>query len=237
MLSLYLLNQMNILDTIKATFSPKLIGHVAARLGECEKGVNNALDGIVPVVLGGLINQVASDRAETVFDLSRKAYRATNASLGPLTSILGILGSGTAAGTALARGENLLSMLFGTASQVMASSISDYAGIKVSSAATLLNMVSAVLPAELGQYAIVHNLKARGFAEALLALKGTVRTMLPPGLYGLTCLVWLGGLVTAPARPVIEEERVAAMVQLEATSVVRTIVHWWQGVVSLVRLT
>ncbi|HEX8656919.1 MAG TPA: DUF937 domain-containing protein [Hymenobacter sp.] len=224
---------MNILDTIKATFSPKLVGHIAARMGECEKGINNALDGIVPVVLGGLINQAASGRAEEVFELSQKAYRATNVSLASLTGVLGILGSGSA----LERGEKLLLTLFGTASQVMANSISDYAGIKVSSAATLLNMVSAVLPAELGQYAIVHHLKARGFAEALLSLKGTVRTMLPPGLYGLTCLVWLGGLVTAPAQPVIEEERVAAMVQLEATSVVRAVVHWWQGVINLVRFT
>jgi hypothetical protein len=224
---------MNILDTIKATFSPKLVGHIAARMGECEKGIHNALDGIVPVVLGGLINQAASGRAEAVFELSQKAYRATNASLGPLTGVLGTLGSSSA----LERGEKLLLTLFGTASQVMANSISDYAGIKVSSAATLLNMVSAVLPAELGQYATAHHLKVRGFADALLALKGTVRTMLPPGLYGLTCLVWLGGLVTAPAQPVIEEERVAAMVQLEATSVIRAVMHWWQGVINLVRFT
>ena len=47
----------NLLIAIKDTFSRKLIIHIAARLGEAESGINRALNGNVPVVLGGLISQ------------------------------------------------------------------------------------------------------------------------------------------------------------------------------------
>ncbi|MBD2768044.1 DUF937 domain-containing protein [Hymenobacter sp. BT664] len=225
---------MDILFTIRTTFSSRLVGHIAARLGECEKGITNALAGIVPLVLGGLINKAAAGGSEAIFELSQNAYRSTNASLSSVTGILGILGSGTAPGSGLQRGESLLITLFGTARQGMANSISDYACIKVNSAATLLSMVSAVLPAVLGQYAATYNLKARGVMETLLALKGKVRTMLPPGLYGLTCLAWLGGIT---AIPVAKNERGArvATVRLEVATVIHSVVHWWQGLLTLVR--
>jgi len=46
----------NLLIAIKDTSSRKLIVYIAARLGEAESGINRALNGILPVVLGGLIS-------------------------------------------------------------------------------------------------------------------------------------------------------------------------------------
>ena len=46
----------NLLIAIKGIFLRKLIIHIAARLGEAESGINRALNGILPVVLGGLIS-------------------------------------------------------------------------------------------------------------------------------------------------------------------------------------
>ena len=59
----------NLLIAIKDTFSRKLIIHIAAWLGEAESGINRALNGNVPVVLGGLISQTKAGDSQAVHSL------------------------------------------------------------------------------------------------------------------------------------------------------------------------
>jgi hypothetical protein len=185
---------LSLLGTIKKTFSRELSTHLAARLGESENGIRNALGGIVPVVLGGFINKARNDGGRAVFELSQSASAVANGRYDTLTGMLGLLGSGHAPEGGLAAGERLLEMLFGTGSRSIAEPIGNYANIRPASAQALLSLTGAVLPDLLGKYSAQRQMQAKDFAALLLGQKSKVRAMLPPGLSGLTGLLWLGGL-------------------------------------------
>lgn len=190
----------NLPKIIKATFSRELVGHIASRLGESETGIGKALDGLLPVVLGGVINKAGAGDGQTVYDLSLTAFSATNGKLDSVTAVLGIMGSGLAAHGVLAQGETLLATVFGTSNALIAEAIGHHAGIGTDSVGIVLTLVGALLLALLGQLAVAQNLRPEAFAAELLRLKSAVRGMLPRGLHGLTGHLWLGGIGTPAAR-------------------------------------
>ena len=190
----------SLLDSIKTSFSHPLVGHLAARLGEGVTGINKALDNIVPLVLGGIIQKANSGGAQSVFDVSQQAYRAASTSLGSITGLLGIIGRGTATFESVWPGANLLEKLLEASGQQLAGPISEYAGIKMSSAATLCEMVGAVLLTLLGQHAAQHHLTADGTAAELASLQTPVHAMLTCNLPSRAKLLWLSEAVQAVAQ-------------------------------------
>ena len=199
------------LNTITACFSRELITHLAARLGETEAGVRTALDGIVPLVLGGLINRAGMDNGEGVYRMAQNACQAADGYHNTLVGVLGLLGSGAAYEGGLAQGERLLATLFGAGSCSIGGPISQYAAIRPASARTLLRLAGAVLPDLLGQFATAHKLQAREMAKLLFGLKKKVRAMLPAALTGLTALLWLGGLGNTARQTVATTKRMRPM--------------------------
>jgi hypothetical protein len=186
----------SLLNTVNQSFSHEFVGHVAARLGEGESGIRNALGGILPMVLAGLINKVGIDEGATVLELSKAASEAAQGRYDSLTGLLGLLGSGYTPGGGLAAGEQLLGTLFGTYKCDLAELIGTHAGIRASSARDLFALAGVVLPDLLGQLASRLRLRATEVAALLLGLKKEVRALLPAGMHGLTGLLWLGGLGT-----------------------------------------
>lgn len=184
----------NLLIAIKGTFSRKLIIHIAARLGEAESGISRAVSGIIPVVLGGLISQTQAGASQAVHNWSQDACHATQNSLTSVTGLLGMLGSGLAPGSAMARAESVLAALFGAGgSAVVAGPIGDYAGIRAESAVALVQLASAVVLALLGKLAANARLTSAGLGTELLGLRGHVREALPSALYGTA-----GPMLVAP---------------------------------------
>ncbi len=177
----------NLLIAIKGTFSKILITHIAARLGEAESGISRALSGIVPVVLGGLISQTQAGASQAVHSWSQDACHATQSSLASVTGVLGMLGSGLAPGSAMARGESIMAALFGAGgSALVAGPIGDFASIRAESAVALVQLASAVVLALLGERAASARLTPAGLGTELLSLRGHVRETLPSALYGTT---------------------------------------------------
>lgn len=140
-----------------------------------------------------------------------------------MTGLLGIVGSGDTLGGAMVQGDCLLTNLFGANSGTIADAVSAYAGIKPSSAKTLLGTAGVVVPALLGQYASSHNLKAIGTAWLLVGLKGQVRSLLPAGLHGLTGVLRLGRLGNWAA-PAANGRLAASRVAPTVAGGLRT---WW----------
>lgn len=184
----------NLLIATKGIFSRKLIIHIAARLGEAESGISRALSGIIPVVLGGLISQTQAGASQAVYSWSQDACHDTQNSLASVTDVLGMLGSGLAPGSTLARGESMLAALFGAGgSALIAGPIGDYAGIRAESAVALVQLTSAVVLVLLGKQAVNARLTPAGLGTELLGLRRYVREVLPNALYGTT-----GPLLMAP---------------------------------------
>ena len=199
-----------LLDTIKTSFSHKLVGHLAARLGEGVAGTNKALANIVPLVLGSIIEKANSGEAQSVFDLSQQAYRAASANLGSVTGMLGVIGRGVATYGSVGPGTNLLVELLDVSGEELAGPISAYAGIKTDSTVALCEMVTAALLALLGQHAACRHLTAEGTAAGLASLRDPVRAMLACNYRSRLRLLWLRravqvmSLTEAHPRPELE---------------------------------
>ena len=212
----------SLLDTIKASFSRELVGHLAARLGEGVTGITKALDNIVPLVLGGIIQQANSGGAQSVFDLSQQAYQASSTGLGSVTGLLGIIGRGTATLDSAWSGTNLLVKLLDASGEELAGPISTYAGIKPDSAAALCEMVSVALLALLGQHVASRHLTAGAAAAELTSLQAPVRSMLACNYQSRVRLLWLSGAVLAGSLVVMYSR----WLRIASASVGFTLIFW-----------
>ncbi|MBF9220841.1 DUF937 domain-containing protein [Hymenobacter ruricola] len=172
-------------DTLKTTFSPELVGHLAARLGESEQRTQKALDAAIPVLLGGLVAKAATGSAQELLGLSQQALRLAPAGASTVTGVLGILGSGAAVGGAMWQAEALLVELLGATKTVAQEAVGEFSGVKAATAAALLPLVGAVLPAMLAAHAAAHHLCAQELAAALASWHGQVQKTLPTGQLAL----------------------------------------------------
>lgn len=187
-------------SAITRAFPRELISHLAARLGEGENGLKRALDGILPVMVGSMGRQAETSDSQLLFEWSSRAYQTTQYGLGSVTGMLGILGSGSGADSAMTQGETLVLVLFGNSWQTIAASVSRYAQVKRTTAITLLTLVGAVLPGLLGQYAERNRLAATAVTANLIGVKNQLNNLLP---FDLRAVAGSLGLTTntRPARP------------------------------------
>jgi hypothetical protein len=129
---------MSIIDLIKGQLGPSLVSQAASQLGESESGVSKAMESLLPVILGGA------------------AENATKP--GFFDQVTGLAGSGILSN--LMGGSNnslvssLVTMLFGDKLGGIVSAISNFSGVKESSANSLMNLVSGAALGSLGKHAV-----------------------------------------------------------------------------------
>ncbi|MBH8571220.1 DUF937 domain-containing protein [Microvirga sp. STS02] len=186
-------------SAITRAFPRELISHLAARLGEGENGMKRALQGVLPVMMGGMARKAEASDAQLLFEWSNRAYLTTPYGLGSVTGMLGILGGGQEAGSAMMQGETLLLVLFGNSWQTIAASVSRYAQVKRTTASTLLMLVGAVLPGLLGQYAERNRLSAAAVTANLISIKNRLNNLLPGDLRAVADALGLTA-TTQPAK-------------------------------------
>lgn len=180
----------NLLNTVSGLFNNDLIGRAASSLGESEGSIQKAIGGLVPSVLTGLLNKASSGGgtgASGILDMAKQA-----ASSGILGNLSGLLGGSSGGGSM----SGLLSMagsLFGDKLGNVTSLISNYAGIKSSSASSLLNLTAPAALGTLGKYANENNLNSGGLLSFLNTQKDSILSAIPSGL-GLASALGLGSL-------------------------------------------
>lgn len=166
----------NLPETVKGYFTNELIGKASAYLGESESGVTKAISGILPSFLGGLINKSSSpDGARSVAQLAQEQHQS--GVLDNLSSLFGGQGSDW-----LSKGANVLAGLFGGKADAMSQLISNFSGIKSSSASSLMSMAAPAVLGFLGKHAADNNLDAGSLASLLGSQKATVNAAIPSGL-------------------------------------------------------
>lgn len=169
----------NLLDAVKNHFSPDLVAKASSYLGENENVVIKALTGIIPAVMGGLISKGTSSEggAREVLDMARNANRS--GILGGLGNIL------SGEGDWINKGAGFLSTIFGDRASNIISTIASYAGIKNSSASSLMSLAAPVGLGTLGKYSEDNNLDSNGLMHFLSSQKNAVMAALPAGLSAL----------------------------------------------------
>ncbi len=178
----------NILDAVKSHLTPTLLSKASSFLGESDSAVGKAISGLLPTVIGGLISKSSSGEAGSneVYSMAKEAHNS-----GFLGSLGDIFSDG---GGLLSIGSGLVKSIFGTKADNMVDSISNFAGVKKSSANSLMSMIAPVALSTLGGHARTANLNSGGLMSLLNSQKSTILNMLPGGLSSLAGMLGLGKL-------------------------------------------
>lgn len=166
----------NLIEAAKGLFNNELIGKASSLLGESDNAVSKALGGIIPSLLGGLIDKTSgSEGAATVAQLAKETNEQ-----GIAGNLAGLLGDTDGL---LAKGAGLLSGLFGKdAASLLSNVIAQFSGVKNSSAGSLLSMAAPAVLGMLGNHAKNNNLDAAGMGSLLSSQKDSIAAALPAGL-------------------------------------------------------
>lgn len=166
----------NILDLVKDQVSGHLAKQASSFLGESESGVSKALGGIMPALLGGMINKSSSDSgAQGIMDIIGKL------DMGTLGNIAGIFGGGAGSvGGVVNSGGGIVESLLGSKSTGLIDFIANMAGLKSSSSSSLLKMAAPFLMSIVGKQVAG---KGVGFLKDLImGQKSSVAAAMPAGL-------------------------------------------------------
>lgn len=173
----------DLLDTLKNLFNNEFSSKAATQLGESESGIQKALGGIIPLILTGLLNKAGSTS-----DTGGLATLVKEAAGSNFSNV-----SGGLAGNLLSKGADILRSLFGNKAGQIASTIASYAGIKETSADTLLQTAAPAALGVVGQQAGGENLSVSSLLSFLNSQKDSILHAVPAGL-GLKELLGLGNL-------------------------------------------
>lgn len=166
----------DLLESAKNIFNNNVVSQASSQLGESEGGIQKALSGIVPVVLSGLLNKAGSSgNAGSLLDMVKGVAGEANPG-----AVAGAIQGG--AGGLLAKGADLLRSLFGDKVDSIISMLSNFAGIKESSASTLLQSAAPATLGTVGQYAVQNNLTPNSFLSLLDTQKDKILGAIPGGL-------------------------------------------------------
>ncbi|GEP98126.1 DUF937 domain-containing protein [Chitinophaga cymbidii] len=163
----------DLLDTLKNLFNQEFSQKAATQLGESESSVQKALGGIIPAILTGLLH-----KAGTTTDAGGLADMVKEISL---------------AGNLPGKGADILRSLFGNRAGQVTGTIARYAGIKESSADTLLQTAAPATVGVVGQQAGGEDLNATSLLSFLNNQKEAILHAVPAGL-GLKDVLGIGNL-------------------------------------------
>jgi outer membrane protein OmpA-like peptidoglycan-associated protein len=210
----------NLLDSVKGLITNELVGKAASSLGESESGVSKAMSGIIPSVLGGLVSKAASGGAgaSSILDMAKSA-----AGSGILGNLGGLFGGG---GGLLDSGLGMVKNLFGDKIGGIAGLISSFAGIKESSASSLMSMAAPAALGALGKHASDNNLSANGLASLLTSQKDSILSALPSGLGSLSGMLGLGSIGSAISSATGSVKSAASSAAHHAEEKARSGVKW-----------
>jgi outer membrane protein OmpA-like peptidoglycan-associated protein len=134
------------------------------------------MSAVFPVLLGSLANRSSdSSFASTLFNLVSDP--ANDGSL--VGNVASLLSPGASSSPMMALGGKLLGSLFGNNLGSLGNSLAGYAGVKQSSAASMLNVAAPLVLSMLGKAVKSGNLNVGSLASLLTGQKGTFAAALP----------------------------------------------------------
>ncbi len=166
----------NLAEATKSLISKDLITKASAFFGESETGISKALSGVIPVVLGGLIDRSAThEGAAAVANMATEQHQA-----GILDTLHNFFDNNSE--SLLNKGAGLVNNIFDSKVSAIAGLLSNFSGVKTTSASSLLCMATPVVLAFLGKNASTNNLNANGIANMLSNQKDNISASIPAGL-------------------------------------------------------
>jgi outer membrane protein OmpA-like peptidoglycan-associated protein len=161
------------MDSVKGLLGNDFISKASNMLGEEETKVQNAVSGIVPSVLTGILNKAGSGEGTAMLRIAKETANS---------GILSSIGNFLASSGLLARGADLLNSLFGDRATDVANAISSFSGVKSTSATALMSVAAPAALGVIGQRADAINMNTSSFLSVLNNQKDEILNAIPPGL-------------------------------------------------------
>lgn len=169
----------NIVDALKGYVTSELVSKAASMLGEDASGITKAASGLIPTILGGMLNKSTDTSAfGNIFSSLQDKQNA-----GWMDNLGGLIGGGN-----LAQNDpkdiagGLMGSLFGSKVGGILDLISSVAGIKKSSSSGLLGMVAPLVMSYLGRKIRKEGLDAFGLSKFLGGQSANIMGALPAGM-------------------------------------------------------
>lgn len=203
----------NIVDALKGYVTSELISKAASMLGEDASGITKAASGLIPTILGGMLNKSTDTSAfGNIFNsLQDKQSDSWLDNLG------GLVGSGN-----LAQNDpkdiagGLMGSLFGSKVGGILDMVSSVAGIKKSSSSGLLGMVGPLVMSYIGRKIRKEGLDAFGLSKFLGGQSANIMSALPDGMGDLIGFAKnTGGSIGSSARETVSKAASTATQHME----------------------
>lgn len=163
----------NLIESVKEILSGDMTNKMAGILGESPANVQQAIQGIVPAILTGLMLKTDTGDAQDTLNLATAAARIDIPF--NLNSLAG--------GTVNSKGMDFLKNIFGEKTSVLSDAIAGYAGISSQSASSLLSTAAPAALGVLGNHILNSNMNASGLRSFLNSQKKKVLNVLPTGIF------------------------------------------------------
>jgi len=188
----------NLLDLVKDQVSSVLTKQASSFLGESESSVAKALGGIMPTLLGSLVEKSTKPNGgQGIMDM------ISGLDLNNLGNITGLFGGGTNEVNGLLNsGNGLVDSLLGNKTNGVIDLIASMSGLKTSSSSSLLKMAAPLLMGVIGK-----QVQGKGLSfltDLLLGQKSSIAKALPAGigsLMGFSSLGDIGNLAGKASMP------------------------------------
>jgi outer membrane protein OmpA-like peptidoglycan-associated protein len=169
----------NLIETAKGLLTPDVISKISSIIGETPAKTQQALGAVVPTLAG-----VACNEASTPGGASKLFNLVTSTQLpSDLHSNLGGLLSGGAATDGLLKtGSGLITSILGDRAGAVANVLAETAGIRFSSASTLLNLAAPLLFGVLGRHLSTAAVGASSLSSLLSGHRDSILQAVPAGL-------------------------------------------------------
>ncbi|HEY8895932.1 MAG TPA: OmpA family protein [Niastella sp.] len=163
----------NLIDSVRGLLGADLVPKASTRLHEDESSVQRAMSGIVPAVLSGIIHRADSGDAGRVLTMAKDT-----ANSGMISGFSNFFGNNSL----LERGTDLLKGIFGSRMNEVVNLISNFSGIKSSSAASLMSITTPAALGAIGVHATSTNMDERSLVSFLDGQKDAVMNAMPSAL-------------------------------------------------------
>src|SRR6185312_5145742 len=164
----------NLVDSVKSLLPNDLLDKAAGTLGEKPENVQQAMGGIIPSILTGVLQKAGSGNMQGILNMAVEA--AKNGIPENLGSLIGS-GEGLAA-----KGADMLKNLFGDKVSAVTNAISGFSGISSKSASSLMRVAAPAAMGVIGRQVTDANLDAGGLVSFLNNQKDAILNALPSGL-------------------------------------------------------
>jgi outer membrane protein OmpA-like peptidoglycan-associated protein len=209
----------DLLTSIQSYMTPDLVQRLTTLVGETPATTQKVMQGIVPTMLGGLLNLGSQPGGVSQV----QALLSTENQ--PPENLVSMLGS-NAIGLR-EKGQEILGSLFAGKLDTVANTLASAAGAKTSAVSSLLTLAAPVIMSVLGRQARAQGLTAGGLLNLLTSNKDAIVGLVPAGL---APMLGLPSLRVPAAAPVVSQR------PLDTTRTVvrpRAEMPWWPWALGL----